>query len=552
MPLKTSLLLALFLLTGAVFGEHFLLKSPTAPPSGVKVIKKVSENVYLIEGPVKADGFTAEPNYTLKALGIPNDTCTLDRWDLTFIEAFRAWDLSTGSGTVFIGIADTGVDYNHPDLQPNLYRNIADCDYDGVDDDGNGYVDDCYGVNFLCYPDGSYNPGAPGCNKPDAFDDNGHGTHLAGIIGAAGNNSYLIPGILWDVKIIPCKFLNSGGVGDIAGEIACLDYFLRLKRERGLNIVAVNASYGDYYPASSIQRDKIAELGREGILYVSAAGNDGLNNEIIDFHPCNYDLPNQICVGSAGPGGDISGFSHFGSSKVKILAPGEEILSLKTGTYDNNCSSSLMNSSGTSMATAFVTASAGLLKSREPYLTADEVRERILTSAEVRNSLRGKVFTCGYLNLYRSLSPLNVPKPCLSESFIDYGTVYSCGHYLRRFYIRNVGNSPVSLGGFAVFGRGFYKAHDSCSYKILDTLEECLVEVIFDPPEPGSFSGSLEGTITGPYSRVSVPLSGSLDRIPGSLYCHEGFGCGGEIFIIFGSLGLVVFISGVRRIRLNN
>ncbi len=547
-------LLIVLIITGSVYGQHFLLKAPQAPPPDVKVIKKVSENIYLIEGPVSEEGLILEPNYPLRALQVPNDTCTLNRWDLSFIDAFRAWDLSTGSGTVYIGIADTGVDYNHPDLQPNLYRNTADCDYDGIDDDGNGYVDDCYGVNVLCYPEGSYKPTAPGCNSPDALDDNGHGTHVAGIIGAVGNNAYLIPGILWNVKIIPCKFLNSGGVGDIAGEIACLDYFLSLKREKGLNIVAVNASYGDYYPASSIQRDKIADLGRAGILYISAAGNDGRNNESVDFYPCNYDLPNQICVGSAGPGGDISSFSHYGSRKVKILAPGENIPSLKIsfGTPADDCAASLKELSGTSMATAFVTASAGLLKSKEPFLTAGEVRERILTSAEVRDSLNGKVYTCGYMNLYRTLSPLSVPKPCLSESFIDYGTVYSCGHYLRRLYIRNVGTSPVSLGGFMVLGRGFYKAHDDCSFTVLDTLEECMIEVIFDPPQPGFYSGTLEGTIISPYSNVSVPLSGSLAGDPDSFYCHEGFGCGGEVFIIFGTLGLVVLISRVRRIRFNN
>jgi hypothetical protein len=550
-------LIAIFLLiTTLAFGEEFLIKVPPGKSPPGRIIKRIGKDLFL----VKLDGnihtsstFTEESlliskNETLRALALPNDTCTDQRWDLGFINAFSAWDISTGSGTIYIGLPDTGVDYNHPDLEPNLYRNDGDCDYDGYDNDGNGYVDDCYGVNVLCYPDGStYDPGASGCNSPDALDDYGHGTHIAGVIGAVGNNSLLVPGILWNVKIIPCKFLDASGNGDISGELMCLRYFKDLALSKGISIVAVNASYGNFYPENTVQKQEIGSLADIGVLYISAAGNFSENNDLTDFHPCNYDLPNQICVGAVDRQGNLPSFSHYGFRKVKIMAPGVDILSLSTGDYSDNCGTSLLSLDGTSVSAPFVTAAAGLIKSIDPTLPYKEVRRRIITSAVQKDSLIGKAQTCGYLDLQRALNPDTDPRVCFSHPEISFGTVTVCGHYERTFIIKNVGNSPVSVLWLWTEGGPFYLENDSCSGRTLSSFEECSVKVIFDPPHEGTFFGYLRVSFLDQSLDRSILISGSLSGAGGQQVCHEPGGCGGEILMFFYSFGVVIVFSAVRR-----
>lgn len=223
--------LILFLLVAVSFGEEYLLKGELPESLKTFLKKKISEKVYLLDlpdGPLFKQSFNGnfilEKNVKLRALKLPNDTCFSYRWDLEAIDAPEAWDRSVGSQEVYVAVFDTGVDYNHPDLKDNLWKNPDEVCDNGVDDDGNGYVDDCYGVNVLCYPRGYYDPNAPGCNAPDAYDDDGHGTLIAGIIGAVGNNGFLIPGVAWRVKIIPCKFLDASGFGELEGELACFEY----------------------------------------------------------------------------------------------------------------------------------------------------------------------------------------------------------------------------------------------------------------------------------------------------------------------------------------
>lgn len=553
MLMPVAILLLLLLGVNLSSAEHYLFKAQNVPPPQDKIVKRLSKDLYLIKGPFIGIGHVVEPNYTLRAFRKPNDKCVDLKWELELLEAFKAWDLETGSSTVYVGVPDTGVNYNHPDLRTNLWRNTADCDYDGIDDDRNGYVDDCYGANVLCYPNGIYDPNAHGCNKSDALDDNGHGTHIAGIIGAVGNNGYLIPGILWNVKIIPCKFLDSTGVGDIAGEISCLDYFLSLKR-KGLNIVAVNASYGESYPPSKIQREKILELNKAGILYISASGNEGWDNEQQDVYPCNYNLPNQICVGSVGRGGMISSFSNYGFNTVQILAPGENILSLTASpaTAPNDCDYSLKSETGTSMATAFVTSAVALLKSKEPDASLSEVKKRILTSVEVRKDLWGMVYTCGFLNLYRVLNSSSNPGICVSEKSIDFGTLFSCGYYSKKLHIRNVGNKLIKLGLFTISGIGFNIQRDSCSFKVLQPLEECVVEVTFYPPTVGFYSGTLYGSVIDLSLDVILPITGFLDGDPSTLKCNKGRGCGGDSPSLLGSLAIIIALSRFRKMVFNN
>jgi subtilisin family serine protease len=187
------------------------------------------------------DVLYAEPNYRVEKLGVPNDPSFPVQWSLqntgqnggtpgVDIKAVQAWNITTGSSNVVVAVIDSGVDYTHPDLAANMWRNEADCNNNGIDDDGNGYIDDCYGIDTV---NGGSNP----------MDDEGHGTHVAGIIGATGNNLMGVVGVAWNVKIMPCKFLDASGRGTVADAIDCLEY-VRLMKSRGVNIIATNNSWG--------------------------------------------------------------------------------------------------------------------------------------------------------------------------------------------------------------------------------------------------------------------------------------------------------------------
>ena len=186
-----------------------------------------------------------QPNYLVHASGIPDDTRFTEQWALNNtgqvggavdadIDAPEAWDITTGSDSVVVAVIDTGVRYIHPDLVANMWRNEPECTANGIDDDGNGYADDCHGIDT-----------ANGDSDP--IDDNNHGTHVAGIIGATGNNAQGISGVARNVKILACKALDVGGSGSTADLIQCLDYIADLK-SRGVNIVATNNSYGAFFP----------------------------------------------------------------------------------------------------------------------------------------------------------------------------------------------------------------------------------------------------------------------------------------------------------------
>ncbi len=232
------------------------------------------------------------------------------------IDAPEAWDITTGSSSVIVGVVDTGIDYHHPDLIPNLWTNPGEV-VDGLDNDGNGYVDDVYGINAIT-------------NSGDPMDDHSHGTHVAGTIGAAGNNNLGVVGVNWNVKLIGAKFLDASGWGEDADAIECLNYLLELKTTYGQNIVALNASFGggDYDP---VMESAINALGAAGIIFCAAAGNDWTNNDVFPHYPSSYACSNIIAVTAV----DYNGWQYFnyGVTSVDIAAPGVQILSTIPGLY---------------------------------------------------------------------------------------------------------------------------------------------------------------------------------------------------------------------------
>jgi len=269
-----------------------------------------------------------EPNYIYKLQGtVPNDFYNFDLWALQKIQAPQAWDIATGSNEVIVAVIDSGVDYTHEDLAPNMWINKREIPDNGIDDDGNGYVDDVYGI-------------APGYSQvvknikiSDPMDVHGHGTHVAGIIGAVGNNEKGIVGVNWNVKILSCMAaLPLIGSLSLANTLECYEYIASLKY-RGENIKVINASYGG--PYSYAEFSAIQRLRDRGILLVAAAGNNGKNNDVSPLYPCNYNLDNIICVASTDRNDNLSWFSNYGNSTVHVAAPGEQIYSTYPITYEN-------------------------------------------------------------------------------------------------------------------------------------------------------------------------------------------------------------------------
>jgi uncharacterized repeat protein (TIGR01451 family) len=344
----------------------------------------------------------AEPNYirraTQHALLTPNDAQFSQLWALHNVgqtggtpdadmDAPEAWELSTGSSSVVVAVIDTGVDYNHPDLSANIWRNTLDCNSNNIDDDGNGYKDDCYGIDTAN-------------NDSNPMDDNDHGTHVAGTIGARGNNSVGVVGVNWNVQIMACKFLDATGSGSDADAIECLEYVKTMK-ERGVNIVATNNSWGGGGFSQALY-DAIAAQMDAGILFIAAAGNDSANNDSTESYPANYYLPNIIAVAATTHTDGLASFSNFGRRTVHVGAPGSSILS----TTRNNSYSTF---SGTSMATPHVTGLVALLKAHNPSLDWIALRNLILSSGDPKPALADKTITGRRINAYQALTCTDAP-----------------------------------------------------------------------------------------------------------------------------------------------
>jgi subtilisin family serine protease len=343
----------------------------------------------------------AEPNYIVKTQTVPNDPSFGTMWNLhntgqsggtpgADIHAPEAWDLTTGSSNVVVALLDTGIDYNHVDLAANMFRNEADCNTNGIDDDGNGSIDDCYGID-------------PANNDSNPFDDNGHGTHTAGTVGAVGNNGVGVVGVNWTVRLMPCKFLDNKGSGSTADAVTCLDYVAHMK-DRGVNIVATNNSWGGGGFSQALY-DAIDAQRQRGILFIAAAGNggsDGIgdNNDATPTYPANYDLPNVIAVASTTRTDALSSFSNFGRRTVHIGAPGQDILS----TIPSNGYTTM---SGTSMATPHVAGVAALLKAQDPSRDWRAIRNLILAGGDNNSNLTANTVTGKRLNAFGSLTCSN-------------------------------------------------------------------------------------------------------------------------------------------------
>lgn len=335
----------------------------------------------------------AEPNYIVDIEVIPNDPDFTNLWGLNNIgqtggtikadiSMNAAWDIRTDGSTIISAVIDTGVDYGHEDLAQNMWINLGEIENNGIDDDGNGFIDDVKGWDF-----------ANDDNAP--FDDNSHGTHVAGTIAAAGNNGVGVAGVNWAGTIMPLKFLRASGSGSTADAINAIEYATMMGAK------VMNNSWGGGGFSQAL-KDAISAADTAGILFVAAAGNDGTNNETTPHYPSSYDLSNIISVAATDHNDNLATFSNFGVSSVDIGAPGVSVYSTKP---DN----SYGFKSGTSMAAPHISGISALLMAQFQELSHFDIKDLMLNTVDKLASLTGKVLTDGRLNANKAISGTTPP-----------------------------------------------------------------------------------------------------------------------------------------------
>jgi len=384
-----------------------------------------------------------EPNAVLPgASATPDDPRYWTEWGLhntgqtggtpdADIDAPEAWDISTGSSSLVVGVIDTGVDWTHPDLAANMWTNPGEIAGNGIDDDGNGFVDDVHGYDFV------NNDGNP-------MDDHYHGTHVAGTIAAAGNNGTGVTGVSWNTQIMALKFLSASGSGSTYDAVRAVNYATMMKTQYGVNVRVTNNSWGGGGYSQSLN-DAIVASGQADMLFIAAAGNNGTNNDSSPHYPSNYNLDNVISVAATDYNDQLASFSNYGVNTVDLAAPGVSIYSTKPG----NSYGSL---SGTSMATPHVAGVAALAWSVAPDASAAEIRAAILDGVDNLASLDGKVTTGGRLNAYNALQQLGLT---IVGSTPDAGAVVdTAGTTFTVQFSQVVDQQTVQASDFTVNGIG--------------------------------------------------------------------------------------------------
>jgi hypothetical protein len=398
----------------------------------------------------------AEPNVRFHADELPNDPSFTELWGLdnsgqavnglsgradSDIDAPEAWAITTGSPDVTVGVIDTGVDYSHPDLAANIWinsgENCAGCRNDRIDNDGNGFVDDWHGWDFIN-------------NDNDPYDDHGHGTHVAGTIGAIGDNGRGVAGVNWNVELMPLKFIGANGSGDASDAVRAVLYASAMGAQ-----VTNNSWGGDGY--SQALADAIADADAHGSLFVAAAGNSFTNTDVSPNYPSGYDLPNVIAVAATDQNDARAWFSNYGRRSVDLGAPGTNILSTQPG-------ASYQFLDGTSMAAPHVAGAAALVRAASPSASDVGVKALLFRTVDANTSLAGKTTTGGRLNVGRAVACagapqlwLDAPAPAFS---LDVGQTVPvrilaarCGDPAGVTVDATVNGSPIAL---AARGDGLY------------------------------------------------------------------------------------------------
>jgi subtilisin family serine protease len=329
-----------------------------------------------------------EPNMLSEAQRIPNDSRFPELRGLRNsldqdIDADQAWDITTGKKNVVIGVIDSGVDYRHPDLAANIWTNPGEIAGDRIDNDGNGFVDDIHGFDFVNW-------------DSDPMDRHGHGTHVAGTIAAVGNNGRGVTGVAWNASIMAIQILNENGFGtSYSNIVSAINYVTMMRVDYGVNVRVTNNSWGGGGYSQAL-RDAIVRSGEADILFVAAAGNSNNNNDALPFFPAGYDAPNIISVAALTSSGQYATFSSYGATSVDIAAPGVNVLSTLPGNrYGYN--------DGTSMAAPHVSGTIALVVSVNPELGSAALKQIVLCSAEPLADRSKPTLTSGRVNAHNAV-----------------------------------------------------------------------------------------------------------------------------------------------------
>jgi VCBS repeat-containing protein len=448
-----------------------------------------------------------EPDYLLTVDAVfPNDPSFGELWGLdntgqsvggmtavadADIDAPEAWEFTTGSPDTVIAVIDTGVDYTHPDLVANMWMNPGEIAGDGVDNDGNGFIDDVFGIDTAN-------------DDSDPMDGNDHGTHVAGTIAGAGDDGTGVVGVNWQAQIMALKFLPDFGGGATSDAIEAIDYMTMMKTQYGINIVASNNSWGGGAFSNALQ-DSIQRSVDAGIIFVAAAGNDGLDTDAIPHYPSSYDLDGILSVAASDPEDKLATLPEFGSTfnsnygatSVDVAAPGVSILSTTPGnTY------SVFG--GTSMAAPHVTGVIGLLASYEPNATVQDLKLAIMEGADPSAALDGTVITGARLNAYNSLALIagGLPTPPPSSvptfyyNFQDFYGVLPTGDTPENVITENQKQRTREVFEFYenLLGASFVETADSGLTVVTGDLRAMAPNI---PTGPGGVAGLSEGSMYG-------------------------------------------------------
>ncbi|MEW6057322.1 MAG: S8 family peptidase [Bdellovibrionota bacterium] len=388
-------------------GEEYAVTVKPLKTDGAILHVKVEDPVEMnrLIGDIRAKSGVeyVEPNYiyqkasverTHHPLGmLPNDPLFKKNWGLfnlgqvakwniagikgIDIDVTKAWMTGQGSKQIRVAVIDTGVDYNHEDLRPNIMRNPREIPNNGEDDDANGFIDDVVGWDFYE-------------NDNDPMDEDGHGTHCAGTIGAVGDNGIGTAGVAWKVSLLPLRFLGPDG-GSLIDGIDAINYAI------SKNVHIMSNSWGSRW-YSMLLHEAIKEAEKRGILFVAAAGNSAVNADLMPHYPSNYEADNVISVASTGNNDQLSAFSNWGRKTVHLAAPGTSIFS--TGAGEDGPYQTM---SGTSMATPHVAGAAALLWSFNTRQSYKEIKAKLLRGVDPVSVLAERTISGGRLNVYNSM-----------------------------------------------------------------------------------------------------------------------------------------------------
>ena len=348
----------------------------------------------------RSDVLYAEPNYIWTANVVPNDPLMADLWNMlntgqtggtvdADIDADMAWGVSTGSHDVVVAVIDTGIDYNHPDLAANVWTNPGEIPGNGIDDDGNGYIDDIHGWDWVN-------------DDNDPFDDHGHGTHTSGTIGAVGDNGIGVVGVNWNVSIMGLKFLDAGGSGTTEDAVSAVEYATMM----GVDLTSNSWGGGGF---SQALYDVIAAAGAADQLFIAAAGNGGTDTDLNPHYPSSYDLANIISVAMTDHNDDYDSLSNWGAVSVDLAAPGSEVLSTLPG-------NSYGYGSGTSMATPHVAGVAALIRAVSPGVPSAQIKTLIMNSADDVTNPAKPTVTNARLNAFFAIAdPDDIPPAPITD-----------------------------------------------------------------------------------------------------------------------------------------